>query len=70
MLKTFKKRSHCPEFIGDRLLATDGGGNSINGMGADQFWIADAGILNDFTSGEDVIGVAGLGIGFTDHAKK
>nr|MDJ0593168.1 alkaline phosphatase [Pleurocapsa sp. MO_226.B13] len=57
----------------DRFFATSGGGNSINGnLGADQFWIADAAIpesaniINDFTSGEDVIGIAGLGIGFDD----
>ena len=57
----------------DRFFTTSGGGNSINGnLGADQFWIADAGIpdeaniINDFTSGEDVIGIAGLGIGFED----
>ena len=57
----------------DRFFATSGGGNSINGnAGADQFWIADAGIpesaniINDFTSGEDVFGIAGLGIGYGD----
>lgn len=57
----------------DRFFATEGGGNNINGnLGADQFWIADAGlpesanIINDFTSGEDVIGIAGLGIGYDD----
>ena len=57
----------------DRFFVTSGGGNSINGnLGADQFWIADAGIpeeaniINDFTSGEDVIGIAGLGIGYDD----
>ncbi len=57
----------------DRFFAAEGGGNSINGnLGADQFWIADAGIpesaniINDFTSGEDVIGIAGLGIGYDD----
>ena len=57
----------------DRFFTTSGGGNSINGnLGADQFWIADASIpesaniINDFTSGEDVIGIGGLGIGFED----
>ncbi|MDJ0590522.1 MAG: hypothetical protein QNJ72_11080 [Pleurocapsa sp. MO_226.B13] len=57
----------------DRFFATTGGGNRIDGnLGADQFWIADAGIpesaniINDFTAGEDVIGIAGLGIGFDD----
>jgi hypothetical protein len=57
----------------DRFFATSGGGNSINGnAGADQFWIATAAIpetanlINDFTPGEDVIGIAGLGISFDD----
>ena len=57
----------------DRLYVLTGGGNSINGnLGADQFWIANGEIpespntINDFTSGEDVIGVAGLGIGYSD----
>lgn len=57
----------------DRIFALSGGGNSINGnLGADQFWIANAEIpdspnrINDFTSGEDVIGIAGLGIAFDD----
>ena len=57
----------------DRIFALAGGGNSINGnLGADQFWIANAqypespNTINDFTSGEDVIGIAGLGIGFDD----
>ncbi len=57
----------------DRIFALTGGSNSINGnLGADQFWIANGAIpespntINDFTSGEDVIGIAGLGIGFED----
>ena len=57
----------------DRFFATEGGGNTINGnLGADQFWIADAdipesaNIIDDFTPGEDVIGIAGLGIGYED----
>ena len=57
----------------DRLFVLSGGGNSINGnLGADQFWIANGTIpespntINDFTSGEDVIGVAGLSIGYND----
>ena len=56
-----------------RFFATSGGGNTINGNeGADQFWIADASlpesanIINDFTSSEDVIGIAGLDIGYDD----
>jgi len=57
----------------DRLFVLSGGGNSINGnLGADQFWIANGeypdapNTINDFTSGEDVIGVAGLSIGYSD----
>ena len=57
----------------DRIFAQAGGNNVITGnLGADQFWIANAqypdspNIITDFTSGEDVIGIAGLGIGFTD----
>ena len=57
----------------DRFFATSGGGNTINGnSGADQFWIADAGIpesaniISDFTSGEDVIGIAGSNINYDD----
>ena len=50
------------------------GGDNIltGGAGADQFWIATAetpdatNIITDFTSGEDVLGIAGLGIGFDD----
>ena len=59
----------------DRFFATSGGDNLITGgVGADQFWIANAAIpespntVTDFTSGEDVIGIAGLGIGFDDLA--
>ncbi|HHP7231070.1 MAG TPA: choice-of-anchor I family protein [Xenococcaceae cyanobacterium] len=55
----------------DRFFVTTGGDNTITGgAGKDQFWIATAelpeGINNitDFTAGEDVIGLAGLGIGF------
>ena len=57
----------------DRIFAQAGGNNVINGnLGADQFWIANAqypdspNTITDFTSGEDVIGIAGLGIGFED----
>ncbi len=57
----------------DRFFATSGGDNTITGgEGADQFWIAtaelpeSANIITDFTSSEDVIGLAGLGIGFED----
>ncbi|MDJ0571437.1 MAG: hypothetical protein QNJ53_20645 [Pleurocapsa sp. MO_192.B19] len=54
-----------------RFFAGDGGNNTLTGgVGADQFWIAVAEIPNapnmvtDFNSTEDVIGIAGLGIGF------
>lgn len=57
----------------DRFFATAGGDNTITGgAGADQFWIANAelpasaNVITDFTNGEDVIGIAGLGIGFDD----
>ncbi|MEM6402078.1 MAG: Ig-like domain-containing protein, partial [Cyanobacteria bacterium P01_D01_bin.116] len=57
----------------DKFFATTGGDNTITGgAGADQFWIATAeipdaaNIITDFTSGEDVLGIAGLGIGFDD----
>lgn len=57
----------------DAIFTTFGGDNTITGdAGADQFWIASAeipdgtNVITDFTSGEDVIGIAGLGIGFAD----
>ena len=57
----------------DKFFTTSGGDNTITGgAGADQFWIATAeipgaaNIITDFTSGEDVLGIAGLGIGFED----
>ena len=57
----------------DRFFATTGGDNTITGgEGADQFWIAVAEIpdspntFTDFMSGEDVIGIAGLDIEFSD----
>jgi len=40
------------------------------GVGADQFWISTAelseaaNVITDFTSGEDVLGVAGIGASF------
>jgi Ca2+-binding RTX toxin-like protein len=55
----------------DRFFAQTGGNNLLTGgAGADQFWIASAEILEsantvtDFTLGEDVIGIAGLGASF------
>ena len=57
----------------DRFFATSGGENMITGgADADLFWIANAGIpdtvniITDFTIGEDVLGIAGLGIGFEE----
>ena len=57
----------------DLLFVLSGGNNTIDGnAGADQFWIANGeypeapNTINDFTEGEDVIGVAGLGIGYSD----
>ena len=57
----------------DKFFAMSGGDNIITGgTGKDQFWIATAeisdaaNIITDFTSGEDVLGIAGLGIGFDD----
>ncbi|WP_052055365.1 alkaline phosphatase D family protein [Myxosarcina sp. GI1] len=57
----------------DKFYTTSGGNNTITGgKGADQFWIANAefpqaaNIITDFISGEDVIGIAGLGIGYDD----
>ena len=56
-----------------RFFFTAGGDNTVtDGEDADQFWIANAeipeatNIITDFTSGEDIIGIAGLGIGFED----
>lgn len=57
----------------DRFFVTAGGNNTITGgRGEDQFWIATAELpdaantITDFTIGEDVIGLAGLKIGFGD----
>ncbi len=57
----------------DKFFTVSGGENTIaGGAGADQFWIAvaeipdAANIISDFTSGEDVLGIAGLGISFED----
>ena len=58
---------------GDDRFFLLGGDNTITGgQDMDQFWIANADIppaantITDFESGEDVIGVAGLGIGFDE----
>ncbi|MEM7579942.1 MAG: hypothetical protein AAF316_08820 [Cyanobacteria bacterium P01_A01_bin.80] len=57
----------------DKFFVTNGGDNVLTGgAGIDQFWIAvaeipdTANIITDFTSGEDVLGITGLGIGFED----
>ena len=57
----------------DKFFATSGGDNVITGgEGTDQFWIATveipdtANTITDFTIGEDVLAIAGLGIGFED----
>ena len=57
----------------DAIFTTSGGDNTITGgAGADKFWIASAELpdsantITDFTNNEDVIGIAGLGIGFDD----
>jgi hypothetical protein len=55
----------------DRFFAKAGGGNRLVGaQGADQFWIVSEGIpesaniVVDFTAGEDVLGLSGLGVSF------
>ena len=57
----------------DRFLVTSGGENTITGgEGTDRFWIAAAeipdaaNIITDFTQGEDILGIAGLNLGFED----
>lgn len=57
----------------DRFFATSGGDNTITGgEAADQFWIASAevpdaaNIITDFTIGEDLLGIGGLGVGFEE----
>ncbi|MEL6556003.1 MAG: metallophosphoesterase [Cyanobacteria bacterium J06621_11] len=57
----------------DMFFVTYGGDNVVTGgAGADQFWIASAELpetantITDFTLDEDVLGIAGLGIGFND----
>ena len=56
----------------DRFFLGEESGESVvtGGAGADQFWIANVGIpmaantITDFVSGEDVLGVAGIGASF------
>ena len=55
------------------FLAEESGASVITGgAGEDQFWIANAGFpteantITDFTDGEDVLGIAGLGLAFAD----
>jgi hypothetical protein len=55
----------------DRFFVKAGGGNRLIGaQGADQFWIASEGVpesvntVVDFTAGEDVLGLSGLGASF------
>ncbi len=57
----------------DQLFVLSGGDNTLTGnLGSDQFWIANGQYpestndITDFTSGEDVIGISGLGIGYDD----
>lgn len=56
----------------DRFFIVEGGDNVLTGGdGADQFWIANAQLptsntITDFTDGEDVLGIAGLGVSFED----
>jgi Ca2+-binding RTX toxin-like protein len=62
----------------DRLFLSagefQGGGDNLatGGAGADQFWLANAqfaGTVNtitDFTVGEDILGIAGVGLTFAD----
>ena len=57
----------------DQLYVLSGGNNVITGnLGSDQFWIANgefpesSNTITDFSSGEDVIGISGLGISFSN----
>ncbi len=55
----------------DRFFLAEESGESIitGGADSDQFWLANAGFpvatntITDFTSGEDILGVAGIGVG-------
>lgn len=55
----------------DRFFAGAGGNNTLTGgADADEFWIANAefpsaeNIITDFTPGEDILGISGLGTSF------
>lgn len=57
----------------DRFFVLTGGDNFLTGgAGADEFWVATAELpdavqtITDFATGKDVIGIAGLGISFSD----
>ncbi len=57
----------------DRFFVITGGDNFLTGgIGADQFWIANAQLpdavntITDFEIGKDVIGIGGLGVSFGD----
>ena len=57
----------------DRFFVIAGGDNFLTGgIGADQFWIANAQLpdavntITDFEIGKDVIGIGGLGVSFGD----
>ncbi len=56
--------------VKDDLLEVEGGNTITGSLGADQFWIANdpefPSTITDFTSGEDVIGISSLGIGYDD----
>jgi len=57
----------------DRAFFVEGGNNTVTGgADADQFWLANgalpdaANIITDFVAGEDVLGIAGVGLEFSD----
>lgn len=66
-------KGSAPNVASDRFFSNSDGGATFTGAGsADEFWVAVAGTPNspntvtDFNEVEDVIGIAGLGIGFND----
>ncbi|AFZ42326.1 5'-Nucleotidase domain-containing protein [Halothece sp. PCC 7418] len=57
----------------DRAFFVEGGNNTVTGgADADQFWLANgdlpesANIITDFSAGEDVLGIAGVDLEFSD----